>query len=47
MQEKWIGRLNEAYQPFRNLYIDFAPKQPVTDYIHSAGYGKRSCYNFL
>ena len=35
MQEKWIGRLNEAYQPFGNLYIDFASKATVTDYIHS------------
>ena len=35
MQEKWIGRLNEAYQPFGDLYIDFASKATVTDYIHS------------
>lgn len=35
MQEKWIGRLNEAYQPFGDLYIDFASKETVTDYIHS------------
>ena len=35
MQEKWIGRLNEAYQPFGDLYIDFDSKEAVTDYIHS------------
>lgn len=35
MQQKWIGRLNEAYQPFGDLYIDFDSKEHVTDYIHS------------
>ena len=35
MQEKWIGRLNEAYQPFGDLYIDFDSKEAVTDYMHS------------
>lgn len=35
MQKKWIGRLNEAYQPFGDLYIDFDSKEAVTDYIHS------------
>lgn len=35
MQKEWIGRLNEAYQPFGDLYIDFDSKDPVTDYKHS------------
>lgn len=35
MQQKWIGRLNEAYQPFGDLYIDFDSKETVTNYIHS------------
>ena len=35
IQNKWIGRLNEAYQPFGDLYIDFDSKEAVTDYIHS------------
>lgn len=35
MQQEWIGRLNEAYQPFGDLYIDFHSKEAVTDYIHS------------
>ena len=35
IQNKWIGRLNEAYQPFGDLYIDFDYKEAVTDYIHS------------
>ena len=46
MQEKWIGRLNEAYQPFGDLYIDFASQRNVTDYIHSLIW-KRNYYNFL
>ena len=28
MQEKWIGRLNEAYQPFGDLYLDSGRKCP-------------------
>lgn len=35
MQQEWIGRLNEAYQPFGDIYIDFKMKGAVTDYIHS------------
>lgn len=35
IQKKWIGRLNEAYQPFGDLYIDFNMRGTVTDYIHS------------
>lgn len=35
IQQKWIGRLNEAYQPFGDLYIEFASKGAITDYIHS------------
>lgn len=35
IQNKWIGRLNEAYQPFGDLYIDFNSQEAVTDYIHS------------
>ena len=35
IQNKWIGRLNEAYQPFGDLYIDFDSKEAVTDYIPS------------
>lgn len=35
MQQKWIGRLNEAYQPFGDIYIDFDMKGAVTGYIHS------------
>lgn len=35
MQQEWIGRLNEAYQPFGDIYIDFKMKGTVTDYIHS------------
>lgn len=35
IQKKWIGRLNEAYQPFGDLYIDFNIKGTVTNYIHS------------
>lgn len=35
IQNKWIGRLNEAYQPCGDLYIDFKDKGNVTDYVHS------------
>lgn len=35
MQQKWIGRLNEAYQPFGDLYINFDSSKAITDYIHS------------
>ena len=35
MQEKWIGRLNEAYQPFGDLYINFDSTKAITDYVHS------------
>lgn len=35
MQKEWIGRLNEAYQPFGDLLIDFESKEAVSDYVHS------------
>ncbi len=35
MQKEWIGRLNEAYQPFGDLYMDFRMKGTVSDYVHS------------
>lgn len=35
MQAQWIGRLNEAYQPCGDLWIDFARKGVITDYVHS------------
>lgn len=35
MQKKWVGRLNEAYQPFGDLYIDFGDSSSVTGYRHS------------
>lgn len=35
IQQKWIGRLNEAYQPFGDLYIDFDSEADVTDYTHA------------
>lgn len=35
MQKEWIGRLNEAYQPFGDLHIDFNQKGNITDYIHA------------
>ena len=35
IQNKWIGRLNEAYQPCGDLYIDFKNKGKITDYVHS------------
>lgn len=35
MQEHWVGRLNEAFQPCGNLHIDFRMKGGITDYVHS------------
>lgn len=35
MQKEWIGRLNEAYQPFGDLHLDFQQKGDITDYIHA------------
>lgn len=35
IQNKWIGRLNEAYQPCGDLYIDFNDKGDITEYVHS------------
>lgn len=35
MQKKWIGRLNEAYQPFGDLLIDFNNQGAIADYVHS------------
>lgn len=34
IQKKWIGRLNEAYQPFGDLYINFKNNENITDYEH-------------
>lgn len=35
MQKEWIGRLNEAYQPFGDLILDFGINQAITDYKHA------------
>lgn len=35
MQREWIGRLNEAYQPFGDLILDFRMQGPVSDYVHA------------
>lgn len=35
MQSKWIGRLNEAYQPCGDIYLDFKMAGNVTDYTHA------------
>lgn len=35
MQKEWIGRLNEAYQPMGDLYIDFRDSSEVSGYVHS------------
>lgn len=35
IQKEWVGRLNEAYQPFGDVYIDFNMSGEVTDYVHS------------
>lgn len=35
MQKKWIGRLNESYQPFGDLHLDFDSKGTITDYTHT------------
>lgn len=35
MQEHWAGRLNEAYQPCGDLYIDFGMEGGISDYVHS------------
>ena len=35
MQRKWIGRLNEAYQPFGDLYLDFGDSSSVSGYRHA------------
>ena len=39
MQEKWIGRLNEAYQPFGDLYLDFGDSSDVSEYRHELDMG--------
>lgn len=31
----WIGRLNEAYQPFGDLYFDLGMEGPVSGYTHA------------
>lgn len=35
MQKKWIGRLNEAYQPMGDLFIEYSDSSEVTCYRHS------------
>ena len=35
IQYRWLGRLNQAYQPFGDIYLDFHMKGEVTDYIHA------------
>ena len=36
MQREWVGRLNEAYQPFGDLYLDFSRMSgQITGYEHS------------
>jgi hypothetical protein bacD2_05405 len=35
IQYEWIGRLNEAYQPFGDVWLDFKMKGEVTEYVHS------------
>lgn len=35
MQKKWIGRLNEAYQPFGDVILDFGDCNGVESYRHS------------
>ncbi len=35
MQREWIGRLNEAYQPFGDLFFDFRMEGPVSNYVHA------------
>lgn len=40
IQNQWIGRLNEAYQPCGDLYIDFKDKGNITNYVHSLDMAK-------
>ena len=35
MQKEWIGRLNEAYQPFGDILIDFGDSLGISGYRHS------------
>ena len=35
MQYEWTGRLNEVYQPFGDVCLDFKMKGEVTEYVHS------------
>ncbi len=35
VEARWSGRLNEAYQPFGDIYIDFNMPGKVTEYTHS------------
>lgn len=35
MHREWIGRLNESYQPFGDIYFDFKMDGAVTDYVHA------------
>lgn len=34
MQREWVGRLNEAYQPCGDLWLDLHEEGPVEDYRH-------------
>lgn len=34
MQREWVGRLNEAYQPFGDLLLDFRMPGEVSEYRH-------------
>lgn len=35
IQKNWIGRLNEAYQPFGDVYIDMGDSLGISGYRHS------------
>lgn len=35
MQKKWVGRLNEAYQPFGDVILDFGDSEGIAGYRHS------------
>ena len=40
IKQHWAGRLDEAYQPFGNLYLDFDMPGEVTDYTRSLDLSK-------
>ncbi|MEG1586234.1 MAG: glycoside hydrolase family 95 protein [Bacteroidales bacterium] len=35
VQYRWLGRLNQSYEPFGDIYLDFNMQGQITDYIHS------------